>query len=263
MAYSENEGNIEAASIEKTNKKFEKIKESLIRRGVLVNQNERIPVLLVLKDKDEYKIKDFSFSSIDKICDQISLSKRYHEKFITDFEKLLGHNVYFEEVSYIVSQSLSLNLSLDELKVLSEIDDVERISLNYPDLKLAKRPQEYKIKLMERSYNPETTFGRGELISIIDSGFDTDHKDFIMEDVTGAKYESESKINEVLSKLRTASPENYQGKWINNKFPYGFNYANNTDNVSGGNPSHGTHVAAIAAASKGFKGEYLMHKYWQ
>lgn len=255
MAYSENEGNIEAASIEKTNKKFEKIKESLIRRGVLVNQNERIPVLLVLKDKDEYKIKDFSFSSIDKICDQISLSKRYHEKFITDFEKLLGHNVYFEEVSYIVSQSLSLNLSLDELKVLSEIDDVERISLNYPDLKLAKRPQEYKIKLMERSYNPETTFGRGELIAIIDSGFDTDHKDFIMEDVTGAKYESESKINEVLSKLRTASPENYQGKWINNKFPYGFNYANNTDNVSGGNPSHGTHVAAIAAASKGFKGQ--------
>lgn len=69
MAYSENEGNIEVASIEKTNKKFEKIKESLIRRGVSVTQNERIPVLLVLKDKDEYKIKDFSFSSIDKICD--------------------------------------------------------------------------------------------------------------------------------------------------------------------------------------------------
>lgn len=47
----------------------------------------------------------------------------------------------------------------------------------------------------------------------------------------------------------------FKGKWVNNKFPYTYNFANNSTDVYEGGNSHGTHVAAIAAASRGYKGQ--------
>lgn len=42
------------------------------------------------------------------------------------------------------------------------------------------------MAMMSRSYFDITELkGRGELIAIIDTGFDTEHKDFVMDDVQG------------------------------------------------------------------------------
>ncbi|MDU5223942.1 MAG: S8 family serine peptidase, partial [Finegoldia magna] len=87
--------------------------------------------------------------------------------------------------------------------------------------------------------------GQGMLISIIDTGIDPDHKDMKLSPKIESKYNSEDEVNKVIKE------NGLKGKWYNNKVPYGYNYADESQEIrdSGIGGYHGMHVAGIVAAN--------------
>ena len=87
--------------------------------------------------------------------------------------------------------------------------------------------------------------GQGMLISIIDTGVDPSHKDMKLSPDVNSKYNSEDEVNKVIKENRL------KGKWYSNKVPYGYNYADESQEIrdSGIGGYHGMHVAGIVAAN--------------
>ena len=87
--------------------------------------------------------------------------------------------------------------------------------------------------------------GQGMLISIIDTGIDPSHKDMKLSPEINSKYNSEDEVNKVIKENRL------KGKWYSNKVPYGYNYADESEEIrdSGIGGFHGMHVAGIVAAN--------------
>ncbi len=87
--------------------------------------------------------------------------------------------------------------------------------------------------------------GQGMLISIIDTGVDPNHDDMQLNSSDFQKYKSESDVNKVIK------DNGLKGKWFTNKIPYGYNYADESQEIrdSGIGGYHGMHVAGIVAAN--------------
>lgn len=85
--------------------------------------------------------------------------------------------------------------------------------------------------------------GEGEVIAIIDSGIDYNHKDLKLSDATTPALEQK----EVESNIENLG----HGKYYTEKVPYGYNYADHNDNIidPGVTEMHGMHVAGITAAN--------------
>ena len=87
--------------------------------------------------------------------------------------------------------------------------------------------------------------GQGMLVSIIDTGIDPYHKDMQMKDTSKAKYKNAEEVKKVINE------NGLKGKWYSEKIPYGYNYADESDEIrdSGIGGYHGMHVAGIVAAN--------------
>ncbi|MDU5971154.1 MAG: S8 family serine peptidase, partial [Finegoldia magna] len=108
---------------------------------------------------------------------------------------------------------------------------------------LATAPKMIKADtLWDSKYNYT---GQGMLISIIDTGVDPNHNDMQLNSSDFQKYKSESDVNKVIKE------NGLKGKWFTNKIPYGYNYADESQEIrdSGIGGYHGMHVAGIVAAN--------------
>ncbi|MCI6000825.1 MAG: S8 family serine peptidase, partial [Finegoldia magna] len=87
--------------------------------------------------------------------------------------------------------------------------------------------------------------GQGMLVSIIDTGVDPTHKDMQLSSDVKSKYNNEAEVNKVIKE------NGLKGKWHSKKVPYGYNYADETQEIrdSGIGGFHGMHVAGIVAAN--------------
>ncbi|MFC7371434.1 S8 family serine peptidase [Fictibacillus iocasae] len=87
--------------------------------------------------------------------------------------------------------------------------------------------------------------GEGMVVSVIDSGVDPSHKDFVLSD--NAKGDlSQSEVNTIVSS------QGLKGKFYTNKVPYGYNYYDQNDTILDIGPDasmHGMHVAGTVAAN--------------
>ena len=85
--------------------------------------------------------------------------------------------------------------------------------------------------------------GEGKVIAIIDSGVDTSHPAF-----AGALTGKLAMTAEDVAALAPQLGEGAAGVYLNEKFPFAYDYADNDSDVSPSG-SHGTHVAGIAAGN--------------
>ncbi|PKK39709.1 hypothetical protein ABB02_01049 [Clostridiaceae bacterium JG1575] len=87
--------------------------------------------------------------------------------------------------------------------------------------------------------------GRGQVIAVVDSGMDVQHKDFANFNAKDAKYPTKESVEQAIAthKLR--------GSYQTPKVPYGYNYFDQNQNIKDQNKDtgmHGQHVAGILAA---------------
>ncbi len=113
---------------------------------------------------------------------------------------------------------------------------------------LATAPKMIKADTLWNQYKFS---GQGMLVSIIDTGIDPNHKDMQLNSSDFQKYKSEEEVNKVIKE------NGLKGKWFSNKIPYGYNYADESQEIrdSGIGGFHGMHVAGIVAANGDTKNE--------
>ncbi|GFP74134.1 S8 family serine peptidase [Clostridium fungisolvens] len=123
--------------------------------------------------------------------------------------------------------------NISKIQAVSGVKSVTESRTYYPDMKFADALTQAYGTWQDLGYK-----GQGMVVSIIDTGIDYTHKDLTITDPSKAK-------------LTTTTPKG-PGKFYSVKVPYGYNFADGTDDVVDKNPNtemHGMHVAGIVAAN--------------
>ena len=147
-----------------------------------------------------------------------------------------------------VMNGFSANVKFKDIEKLKSIKGVKNvyISKRYeipettPDMLNSK-----EMVQAQQAWRDYGNKGEGMVIGIIDSGIDPNHKDMVLTDSSTAKLD-EATVNSLIEEL------GLPGKYYSEKVPYGYNYADNNQNIIDRNPetdAHGMHVAGISAAN--------------
>ena len=107
-------------------------------------------------------------------------------------------------------------------------------------------PANLSAQLMMRT-DQVTQKGEGKVVAIIDTGVDITHQAFTPA-LTATPALSEDRVDELKAQLG----EGKTGVYVNEKFPFAYDYADGDNDASpreGGSGFHGTHVAGIAAGN--------------
>lgn len=121
---------------------------------------------------------------------------------------------------------------IDKIKNIEGVAEVTEVNLYYPDVNSAKEFTEVLNVWNDYGYK-----GEGLVVSVIDTGIDPTHKDMKLTD------SSKAKLNEENTDIGL-------GKFYTDKVPYGYNFADENDEIVDlGGSMHGMHVAGIVAAN--------------
>ena len=107
-------------------------------------------------------------------------------------------------------------------------------------------PANLSAQVMMRT-DQVTQKGEGKVVAIIDTGVDMTHQAFTPA-LTATPALSEDRVDELKAQLG----EGKTGVYVNEKFPFAYDYADGDNDASpreGGSGFHGTHVAGIAAGN--------------
>lgn len=214
------------------------LKDSDVVRVILELEGEAIIEKATTKG---LKVSDISKSEIQ------SLQKKILKEQASIQSKIKSKGIKFDIINTFtnITNGFSINTTLGEAKKLEEIPGVKSVTIaNEYD-----RPE----PLMNNSGDITETpvawangyTGEGTVISIIDSGVDSAHKDLVLTDAGKAeldKSEVEGIVNE----------KSLPGKYYTEKVPYGYNYMDENYEIRDLGPEaseHGMHVAGIAGAN--------------
>ena len=148
----------------------------------------------------------------------------------------------------IVFSGFTMKMTTEEaLKVRENIPEVKQIFVDYK----YNRPDE-KINMYNSSkmVNANKAWnlgykGEGRVVAVIDSGADVDHPAMRLTDATKAKYDKQA-IDELISKHLL------KGQYLNEKFPYGYNFMDHNMDLKDTNADtgmHGMHVSGTVGAN--------------
>ena len=130
----------------------------------------------------------------------------------------------------------SINVKRKDIAKIKKLNGVEKVTearVFYPTMTTAKELTQVKNVWQNKHYK-----GQGLVAAIIDTGVDYTHKDF----------KAPADNSKLKIKKQTYSDG---GKYFTDKVPYGYNFADDNDEVidkSGTHSMHGMHVAGIVAA---------------
>lgn len=148
----------------------------------------------------------------------------------------------------ILFSGFTMKMTTEEaLMVRENIPEVKQIFVDYK----YNRPDE-KINMYNSSkmVNANKAWnlgykGEGRVVSVIDSGADINHPAMRLTDATKAKYDKQA-IDELISKHLL------KGQYLNEKFPYGYNFMDHNMDLKDTNKDtgmHGMHVSGTVGAN--------------
>ena len=140
---------------------------------------------------------------------------------------------------YVLNNAFSVEAKAKDIDSIRELKGVSRVHIAneyYLDMNTA-----VDITKATSVWKNQGLKGEGVVVSIIDTGIDFSHKDMKLTDVSTAKIKQ--------SDIGTKYPVG-KGKFYTDKVPYGFNFADNNQDVKDATSSmHGMHVAGIVGAN--------------
>ena len=223
--------NIKAQMRQAMLKKLEqKTKEgkTLDENAPLIDTKPSANVRVIVQLQDEPAVKNNSKT--------INSVKSAQKGVIDKVKALTGSNVR-RSFGYLVN-GFSVNVKasdISKIKALPGVKSVTQAKVYEPDMSFAKSLTQAYSTWKDLGYK-----GEGMVISIIDTGVDYTHKDMKITNKSTEKL-TQTEVSELGGK----------GKYYNDKVPYGYNFADENQDVIDANPSdqHGTHVAGIVAAN--------------
>lgn len=150
-------------------------------------------------------------------------------------EEITGEQV--NESFGTLINGFSIDTKMKDIEELKKLDGVKRVKVvkkYYPAMTSAKELTQAKNVWSDLGLK-----GEGMVVSIIDSGIDPNHKDMKISDHSNIK-------------LKEENVKEGPGKYYTEKIPYGYNFADDNDNIIDTHPKvsmHGMHVAGIVAAN--------------
>ncbi len=166
------------------------------------------------------------------------------------------------EYSYTtVLNGFSMKMPYGDIARARELDGVKRIFVaEQYSLPTTLGEDEYTISMTSSTgmvganeANELGYDGTGTIVAILDAGFDADHEAFSVMP-TGGKY-SKSDVAQLLKGKLSCGVSNVDDVYINEKAPFGYDYAGGDPNAEAVGQS-GVHVAGTVAGNNGddFKG---------
>lgn len=192
------------------------------------NPEEKVRVIVELNEKPA------TLSTDEEVTEDMIEKVKEDQKPIQDaVENETGEEVRHTYGNLI--NGFSIEVKRKDIEKIESIDGVNKVTeakVYYPDMSSAKEFSEATEVWKDYGYK-----GEGLVVSIIDTGIDYTHKDMKISDPTKAKLSKEN-INEEV------------GKYYTEKVPYGYNFADDDDEIIDLSGSmHGMHVAGIVAAN--------------
>lgn len=132
----------------------------------------------------------------------------------------------------------SIEMKRKYIDEISKRSDVESVT---ETIKTAQTESNFlnEVNQAKQVWKDMGNKGEGEVIAVVDSGIDPNHKDMRLSDP------SKAKLN------KSNIPSLGYGKYYSDKIPFAYNYAERSDNIvdTGREHEHGMHVAGISAAN--------------
>lgn len=230
---------------------YEKVgKDSKVRVAVELNDKPILDSAL----SSGRSVRDLSSREIKTMSDRLEAKQRdvkniIHKNNIETFEND-GNEVSANFSFTTIFNGFSTYVRASDLKKLSEIKEVKNVYL----INEYKRHDDVVVNMNSSNgmvFAPESWSlgykGEGMVVSVIDSGYDISHKDFNITD------NSKTVLNEQ-SVSRLITNLGLKGKYYTPKFPYAYNYYDNSDKIKSETSNHGQHVAGTIAANGEIKG---------
>jgi lactocepin len=209
---------------------------------VIVEIDGQTPVEQATKQGKLYK--DLPETTKASLASKISSQ----QKTVKDKIKAKGVKLTYKNHFSTAFNGFSGEMTYGDLSKLEEVEGVKHVYLAHE----YKRPLEEPTMKNSKSYiQTSATWadaglkGEGMVVSVIDTGVDPSHKDFVLTDATK---EGLTK-NEVDSLVKQ---KGLKGKFFTDKVPYGYNYFDQNDTILDKGPDtgmHGMHVAGTVAAN--------------
>ncbi|MGX7418300.1 S8 family serine peptidase [Carnobacterium gallinarum] len=229
----------------------ENVKAQLASRGFDVSQlnensfDENQEIRLIVQLDKEAAVKQVaaptgsksSIAAIDTATDSVIDTQ---ETIKNDIEKLTG-NKSPRAFGYLIN-GFSIDAKykdVDKIRAMKGVQSVTAAKVYYPTSIDANQ-----LANIQQVWQKRKLKGEGMVVSIIDSGIDPTHKDLRLSDNTKEKIP--------LSVGQTNAKKLGYGQAFNRKVPFGYNYADNNEEIVDKNPAtamHGMHVAGIVAAN--------------
>ena len=143
----------------------------------------------------------------------------------------LSKNIKIRDTYYLLLNGFSVQAKAKDISKIENLPGVKHVTVClqfYPDMNYSKNLTNVPEVWNDTNLKYK---GEGQVIAIIDTGIDMNHKDMKITDTSKEKLKPE------------------QG--FNDKVPYGYNFADNNTEVKAapGTSEHGMHVAGIVAAN--------------
>jgi lactocepin len=218
----------------------------------VMDSNKEVRVIVELSGSTPVETATKKGVKYDKLSKQ---ERKQLENAAKDKQKaakdhIKGKNVsieYLQEFNAIVN-GFSAIVKYGDIEKIKEVAEVKGVYLateyslptEKPDMKYSKELVQAQQAWRDFGYD-----GEGMTVGIIDSGVDPSHKDFILSDSSTAEL-SETEAKSAISEF------GLPGKFWSDKVPYGWNYADNNDDILDDNADtgmHGMHVAGTVGAN--------------
>ncbi|MFE8698110.1 S8 family serine peptidase [Cytobacillus sp. FJAT-53684] len=246
--------NTNAFNVINTSEIFKKISEAKkLTFDPVINEDEKVRVIVELAGETPLEFatkKNLLYKDLPQTTkDELQQTAQKKQTQVQNSIQSNGVNLEIEHSFTTVLNGFSGEVRYGDIEKIRKISSVKSVEISNE----YKRPD--PVPNMENSHGFIQSYqtwadakykGEGTIISIIDSGVDPSHKDFVLSDGT-----EEALLKEEVEALEL------DGKFFTEKVPYGYNYFDKNNEILDIGPEasmHGMHVAGTSAANGEIKG---------
>ncbi|MBT2693708.1 cell wall-binding repeat-containing protein [Bacillus sp. ISL-55] len=208
---------------------------------VIVEVEGQTPVEYATKQGKLYK----ELSEDTKLSITNKLEKQ--QKNVKDKLKSKGVNMNYKHTFSTAFNGFSGEVQFSDISKIEAVAGVKNVYLanEYNRPETPDMTTSHSFIQSAQTWADAKLKGEGMVVSVIDSGVDPSHKDFVVTDKSKAELDS-AEVSELAEEF------SLKGKFYTDKVPYGYNYYDQNETILDIGPDasmHGMHVAGTVAAN--------------